>query len=386
VQSLPATPIRGQYWQNDGVTEPSAHRKNSADPYDALLVVSFGGPEQPSDVMPFLENVTRGRRIPRERLGDVAEHYYAFGGRSPINDQCRALVAAISDDFATAGLSLPVYWGNRNWHPLLPDTMAQLADDGIQRAAVFVTSAYSSYSGCRQYREDLAEALAAVGTGAPRLDKLRHYFHHPGFVEPMIDNTIAALAAAGHSESADVRLAFVTHSIPTASAQASGPTGNGYVTQHREVARLVADGVAALTGRRYQWDLALCSRSGSPEIPWLEPDIGDHIDHLAAQGVPAVVMVPIGFVSDHMEVIYDLDTEAVARAESAGIHVARAGTVGTDLRFVAMIRELLMERAHHERGHPVTRSSLGRIAPLHDACPAACCPNPRGAVPAACGL
>ncbi|HET6694243.1 MAG TPA: ferrochelatase, partial [Pedococcus sp.] len=321
-------------------------------PYDALLLVSFGGPERPEDVVPFLENVTRGRGIPRERLEEVGEHYFLFGGRSPINDQNREFLAAMREDLSSAGVDIPVYWGNRNWDPYLTDTVAQMAADGITRAACFVTSAYSSYSSCRQYRENLADAVAEV-EGAPRLERLRQYFNHPGFVEPVVDATLAAMADLPDAVREGAELVFVTHSIPTAMAETSGPPlegGNAYVRQHLAVAEEITARVRQETGRRHRHELVYCSRSGSPRVPWLEPDVNDHLEALAKRGVSAVVMIPVGFVSDHMEVIYDLDTEAMATAERLGLQTVRAATAGTDPRFVAMIRELVLERAAAERG------------------------------------
>ena len=354
-------------------------------PYDALLLVSFGGPEKPEDVVPFLENVTRGRGIPRERLEDVGEHYFLFGGRSPINDQNRGVLAALREDLSGAGIDLPVYWGNRNWDPYLRDTVAQMASDGITRAACFVTSAYSSYSSCRQYRENLADAVEGV-PDAPRLDKLRHYFNHPGFVEPVVDATLAALAELPDGVREGAHLAFVTHSIPLSMNDGSGPEGGAYVAQHRSVAAEVVERVRQETGRRHPHQLVFCSRSGAPHVPWLEPDVNDHLEHLSKSGVPAVVLVPVGFVSDHMEVIYDLDTEAIATAEKLGVPVVRAATPGVDTRFVAAVRDLLLERATIERGGEVVRAAVGSIEPLWDRCPVGCCPNPRGERPALCGV
>ena len=279
--------------------------------------MSFGGPEKPEDVVPFLENVTRGRGIPRERLEEVGEHYFLFGGRSPINDQNRAFLAALREDLAGAGIDLPVYWGNRNWDPYLTDTVAQMAADGVTRAACFVTSAYSSYSSCRQYRENLFDAVEGV-EGAPRLDKLRHYFNHPGFVEPVVDATLAALAELPDAVRDGAHLVFVTHSIPLSMNEGSGPDGGAYVAQHRSVATEVVERVRQETGRRHAHELVYCSRSGPPHVPWLEPDINDHLERLSDRGASAVVMVPIGFVSDHMEVIYDLDTEAARHRREAG--------------------------------------------------------------------
>ena len=349
-------------------------------PYDALLLVSFGGPERPADVLPFLENVTRGRGIPPERLEEVGRHYHLFGGRSPINDLNRALLDALRADLAAAGIDLPVYWGNRNWDPFLRDAVEQMAADGVTRAACFVTSAYSSWSGCRQYRENLFAAGDGV-PGAPRLDRLRHYFNHPGFVEPVVDAVLAALTDLPDGVRDEARLVFVTHSIPTSMNDASGPEGGADLAQHQDVAAVVADRVQATSGVARGHDLVFCSRSGSPQVTWLEPDVNDHLETLAGAGERAVVLVPVGFVSDHMEVVYDLDTEAVATAGTAGLEVRRASTPGTDPRFVAMVRDLLLERAAAERGEGPSRAALGETGPLWDRCPVGCCANPRGELP-----
>lgn len=325
--------------------------------YDAILIVSFGGPEAPDEVVPFLENVTRGRGIPRERLEQVGEHYFMFGGKSPINDQCRALIAALEQELRTRSIDLPVYWGNRNWDPMLADTVRQMTEDGVNSAIAFVTSATSSYSGCRQYRENIESARHEVGPAAPRIDKIRQFYDHPGFIEPMIDNVRAALDAAGP----DSRLVFTAHSIPTSMAETSD-----YEAQLREASRLIAGGVGAT-----EWDLVWQSRSGPPQIPWLEPDVNDHLEELADGGVSSVTLVPVGFISDHMEVLYDLDTEAVATAERLGLKLDRAATVGIDPRFVAMIVELVEER---RSGGP--RRALGELAVRPDFCPADCCPPP----------
>ena len=354
-------------------------------PYDALLLVSFGGPERPEDVVPFLENVTRGRGIPRERLEEVGEHYFQFGGKSPINDQNRELIAAVEEDLRSNGIDVPVYWGNRNWDPYLADTLRRMEADGIRRAACLVTSAYSSYSGCRQYRENLADAVAEVGPGAPRLDRLRHYFNHPGFIEPMVDATLAALADLGDAVRHDAHLLFVTHSIPLAMNDASGPEGGAYVAQHLSVVEEIVERVRQETGLRYAHELVYCSRSGPPHVPWLEPDVNDRLEELAAEGTQGVVVVPIGFVSDHMEVIYDLDTEASATAEKLGLEFARAATAGVDPRFVSMVRDLLVERAAVERGLDVRRKAVGARPASWDVCPAGCCANARGPRPALCG-
>ncbi|MFJ8478283.1 ferrochelatase [Kitasatospora sp. NPDC094011] len=368
---------------------------SGAAPYDALLLLSFGGPEAPEDVVPFLENVTRGRGIPKERLKEVGKHYFLFGGVSPINEQNRELLAALRKDFAEHGLDLPVYWGNRNWAPYLVDTLREMAADGHRRIAVLATSAYAGYSGCRQYRENLADALAVLaeeGRPVPTVDKLRHFYNHPGFIEPMIDATLAALAELPAGVRDGARLAFTTHSVPDAMAETSGAPddpargtpGGAYVAQHLDVARLIAAAVAERTGAADRpWRLVFQSRSGAPHTPWLEPDICDHLEAQHADGAPAVVMVPIGFVSDHMEVKYDLDTEAVAKAAELGLPVSRAATVGADPRFTAAVRELVLERAATERGEDVTRRVLGTLGPSHDVCAVACCPNPRAPRPAA---
>lgn len=380
---------------------PDQSVQPSPDPYDALLLLSFGGPEGPEDVVPFLENVTRGRGIPRERLKEVGRHYFLFGGVSPINAQNLELLHTLRKDFAEHGLDLPVYWGNRNWAPYLTDTLRELVADGHRRILVLATSAYASYSGCRQYRENLADALAALegeGLPLPRVDKLRHYFNHPGFVRPMVDATLAALAELPEDRRAGAHLAFTTHSIPTAAADTSGPVeahtedgeGGAYVAQHLDAARLIADAVREETGTPHPWRLVYQSRSGAPHIPWLEPDICDHLEELHGEGVPAVVMVPIGFVSDHMEVKYDLDTEATAKAAELGLPVSRASTVGADPRFAAAVRDLVLERAATERfaedraAAAPERCALGALGPSHDVCPVGCCPA-RSPRPAAAG-
>jgi len=350
--------------------------------YDALLLVSFGGPEGPDDVVPFLENATRGRGIPRERLVEVGAHYTRFGGVSPINEQNRALLAAVQADLAAARVDLPVYWGNRNWDPYLADVLRDMRADGVTRALCLMTSAYASYSGCRQYRENLADAVAEVeadGLGAaPALAKLRHYFDHPGFVEPMIDASVEAVRRLGVPRP---RLVFTTHSIPTANAAASGPGGDAYLDQHRAVATLIHAAVAARVDVEEGWDLVFQSRSGAPHIPWLEPDISDHLDALHARGVAGAVIAPIGFVSDHMEIVWDLDTVALDHAREIGLPAVRAGTAGTDPRFVGMVRELVLERV----GRAPARA-LSSSGPSYDVCPVGCCANPRGPRPAACGL
>ncbi len=357
-------------------------RNASVPPYDALLLLSFGGPEGPEEVVPFLENVTHGRGIPKERLAAVGEHYFLFGGVSPINEQCRQLIAAVERDLAANGLETPVYWGNRNWRPFLADTLRQMAQDGVRRALVFITSAYSSYSGCRQYREDLAAAVQqAEVADVLELDKIRSYFDHPGFVGPFADAAVAAFEELDPGVRDEAELVFVTHSVPLTYAETSD-----YLPQHEAVAQLVADRVAERTGRPRDWKLVYCSRSGPPTQPWLEPDVCDHLRERAEAGARAVVLVPIGFVSDHMEVKYDLDTQAAEVAGKLGLAFARAATPGVAPAFVAMVRELLTERAASEHGEPVERPGLSGLGPKPDVCAAGCCPNPRGAgKPALCG-
>jgi protoporphyrin/coproporphyrin ferrochelatase len=332
-------------------------------PYDALVVVSFGGPEGPDDVVPFLERVTAGRGIPRERLVEVGAHYALFGGVSPINAHNRALVAAVRAELAAHGHDLPVFWGNRNWHPLLADTVAEMADAGIRRALAFVTSAYGSYSGCRQYLDDIARARAEVGARAPIVDKLRTFHDHPGFVEPFREHVRAALASVPAERRATTRVVCTAHSVPRAQADAAP-----YLAQLQETAALVAE--VAAPG--IPWSLVFQSRSGPPQVPWLEPDVGDHLETLAAAGVTDVVLVPVGFTSDHMEVVYDLDTQAAARAAEAGVRLLRVPTPGTHPAFVAMVRELVEERLDPT----APRRALGRLGPGPDVCAAGCCPVP----------
>jgi ferrochelatase len=335
--------------------------------YDALLLVSFGGPENTADVLPFLRNVTRGRGVPEDRLTEVAEHYYHFGGVSPINEWCRGLVAALRREFAEHNVNLPIYWGNRNWPPMLVDAVQRMSGDGVQRALAFTTSAYGSYSSCRQYLEDLSAARAAVGASAPAIDKIRHFFDHPGFVHPFADNLAAALATVPPDSGHDVRILFTAHSIPNAMNEVSGPDGARYTDQIAETAQLVADAARTTVPHDVVWQ----SRSGSPETPWLGPDINDHLKSLAAEGVKSVVVSPIGFLSDHIEVMWDLDNEAKQTAEELGMTFHRAGTPGLDPRVITMVRELVAERTD---GVAVKR--LGKL-PLWNPNDDGCCPARR---------
>jgi ferrochelatase len=355
--------------------------------YDAFLLLSFGGPEGPRDVMPFLENVTRGRGVPRERLAEVAEHYQARGGVSPINDQCREMLAAIK----AAGLDLPAYWGNRNWHPFIEDTVRQMAQDGVRHAVAFATSAYSSYSACRQYWDDIDRAVAAVGPRAPKIDKIRPYFNHPGFIEPFAANAAAAMESLPADVRDGARLVFTAHSVPAGMAASSGSVSAGtarsaaaggrYAAELNEASRLIAERVR---GAGAAFDLVWQSRSGPPSAPWLEPDVCDHIRALAKDGVPAVVVVPVGFVSDHMEVVHDLDTEAREVARSLGLGFARAAAPGSSQRFARMAVELVAERSARASGDTAAGDALGTFGPAASDCPADCCryspKRPEGAV------
>ena len=335
-----------------------------APPVDSLLLVSFGGPEGPADVLPFMENVTRGRGIPTARLEEVSRHYLeVFDGVSPINAQARALKAALEGELARRGPDLPVYWGNRNWHPFLAEALSRMRDDGRRHALALVTSAFPSYSGCRQYREDWERARVEVGEGAPLVSKLRHYWAEDGFLSAV---TRAVLAT---EPGPDARLVFTAHSIPVVMARTSGPPDarGAYVAALEQAA-------ASVTGRLgggHAWDLVFQSRSGPPQVPWLEPDVGDHLVALHGQGVREAVMVPIGFTSDHVEVRYDLDLQAQQQVSHLpGFVVKRAATVGTDPEFVAMLRDLVVERLTGGE-----QASHGARA-THDRCPAGCCPPP----------
>jgi len=316
--------------------------------YDAVLFVSFGGPEKPDDVIPFLENVLRGKNVPRERMLEVAEHYQHFGGKSPINEQNREFIAALERELAARGPALPVYWGNRNWHPFLADTVRQMQAAGVKRALAFATSAFGSYSGCRQYLEDIDRARAAVGAGAPEIHKLPPFSNHPGFVGAMADRVRTALQSLPEKRRAAAALVYTAHSVPLSMAQSSP-----YVSQLQEACRAVSEAVGREGALVYQ------SRSGPPEQPWLGPDVGEYLRQLHA---PDVVLAPIGFLSDHMEVVYDLDTEAAALCRELGIGMTRAATVGTHPLFVAAVRDMIAERAD------------GRVT--YEACRADCCAPP----------
>lgn len=356
--------------------------------YDAFLLLGFGGPERPEDVMPFLENVTRGRGVPRERLEAVSHHYLALGGVSPINDQNRALLAALGDAFEARGIRLPRYWGNRNWDPYLAPTLRQIAADGHRRVLALATSAYASYSGCRQYREDVARALAETGLeGRLAVDKVRLYFDHPGFVEPFASGLAAALGElADAGVAADqTRVLFTTHSIPLAMAEASGPRGRfdadgAYVAQHQAAIECVLALVRERGVAVPAWSLVYQSRSGSPHVPWLEPDINDALRDARAEGATAAVIVPIGFVSDHVEVVWDLDHEARETCDELGIRMLRVATPGTDPRFVGAIADLVANRIAGQAG-----AALSPLGPWPSVCAAGCCANPRGDLPTVAG-
>jgi protoporphyrin/coproporphyrin ferrochelatase len=367
--------------------DPSAFRlPSSSSPYDALLLVSFGGPEGPDDVMPFLENVVRGKNVPQQRLIEVARHYQLFDGVSPINAQNRALLVALVAELNAHGPQLPVYWGNRHWHPLLPDVLQQMAEDGIRHALALVTSAFGSYPGCRQYLEDIERARREVGPEAPRVDKLRLFYNHPGFIEAMADRAWDALEQVPAERRAAARLIYTAHSIPVETARVSP-----YEEQLREACGLVSErlgrqgGLSPSAGEQPRdagtsggtipisdgpgWQLVYQNRSGPPSQQWLGPDVRDHLRELARDGqAHDVVLVPIGFLSEHMEIVYDLDVEVADLCEQLGLNMVRAEVVGCHPRFVKMIRELVLERT--ENG---PRSVLGTHGPWPDDCPERCC-------------
>jgi ferrochelatase len=355
--------------------------------YDALLLTSFGGPEGPDDVIPFLERVTAGRGIPIERLAEVGTHYLTMGGVSPINAQNRQLLAAISEKLASRDLNLPIYWGNRNSNPFFADTIYQMHSAGHRRVLALATSAYSSYSGCRQYRENLAQALAETGlTDSMTIDKVRHSFDHPGFVEPFAEGLVSAIRTM-ESEglgAADIHVLFSTHSIPTSMAETSGPPGmrtelaeDVYVAQHKATISAVLESAQRpLNSPLPKWSLVYQSRSGAPHTPWLEPDIGDAIKEAATRGVRAVIVIPIGFVSDHVEVIWDLDRVAKGIAEGLGLGFIRIATPGVGDEFVSGIVDLIEERIGS-----ADRKALSPLGPWPDFCAVGCCPNPRAELP-----
>ncbi|MGB9181820.1 MAG: ferrochelatase [Pyrinomonadaceae bacterium] len=327
--------------------------------YDAILLLSFGGPEGMDEVMPFLENVLRGRNVPQERMREVAHHYELFGGRSPINSQNRALIAALEKELEANGPRLPIYWGNRNWHPLLADTLREMARDGIRNALAFVTSAYSSYSGCRQYTEDIERARLEVGPNAPHVYKLRAFYNHPGFIEPNVEQVRAALNQIPESKRGETEIAFTAHSIPQAMAASCD-----YEAQLQETCRLISGGLG-----HDRWRLVFQSRSGPPTQAWLDPDICDYLRELKTSGATDVIIAPVGFISDHMEVIYDLDTEARQLCEEIGLNMIRAATVGTHPVFIRMIRELILERITPN----FERRALGTRRAQPDVCAPDCC-------------
>ena len=331
----------------------------NASHYDALLFVSFGGPEGREDVLPFLENVLRGKPVPRERMLEVAEHYYHFDGVSPINGQNRDLINAVKRELEDQQIQLPIYWGNRNWHPMLNDTLEEMQNDGVKKALVFITSAYSSYSGCRQYRENIEEAKSTLPDGLLETDKIRVFYNHPGFVNTIADLLIESLNQFEESARESATILFTAHSIPESMA-----ANCSYASQLQETARLVMQAVG-----ENPWHLVYQSRSGPPSQPWLEPDVCDFIGTLNAKESPShLAIVPIGFISDHMEVMFDLDIEAKDMCEELNIKMVRVPTVGTSPQFVKMIIELIRERMEN-----IEQRSLGDMGPSHDVCPIDCC-------------
>ena len=337
-------------------------RANLATDYDALLIVGFGGPERPEDVFPFLENVTRGRNVPRERLQTVARQYELFGGKSPLNDQVRDLIAALEAELRRRNIDLPIFWGNRNWHPFLADAMRQMAEAGRRRGLALVLAAYSSYSSCRQYLEDIERARVSVGSAAPLVDKIRVFYNHPGFIAAAADRLQAAWEKIPAQRRERAHVAFTAHSIPLSMAR-----NCRYEEQLQETCRLICERLA-IPESRYR--LVYQSRSGRPSDPWLEPDIGDYLAELQSRGVSDVVVMPVGFLSDHVEVLYDLDVEAQRKSRELGLAMARAQTVGTHPAFVAMLADLIEERLAD-----APRQAIGRFGPSHDVCPSDCCPR-----------
>jgi len=367
--------------------------------YDAVLLASFGGPEGQDDVLPFLRNVTRGRGIPDERLEEVSHHYRANGGISPINQQNRELKAGMEAELAARGIGLPVFWGNRNWAPYIPQTLQDIYDAGHRKVLMVTTSAYSCYSSCRQYREDIGIALTETGLdGRLEVDKVRQYFDHPGFVEPFVEGTAAGLAdvraqlAAAGTPDAPVHILFATHSIPTRDAEAAGRSDaeprhfeedSAYVAQHLASGTEVIRRVEAGTGDTAPWSLVYQSRSGAPHVPWLEPDINDAIEELAGQGIKGIVIVPLGFVSDHMEVVWDLDTEALETCARLGLAATRVPTPGTHRKFVGGLVDLICERTADN--NIADRPHLTKLGPWYDVCRPGCCANFRGEKPTIAG-
>lgn len=337
--------------------------------YDAILVLSFGGPEKKDDVIPFLENVLRGKNVPRQRLLEVAEHYNHFDGVSPINQQCRDLIRALRAELDDHQINLRIYWGNRNWHPMLADTLRDMKADGVRRVLTFVTSGFSSYSGCRQYREDILRAQSEIGDSQISFDKIRVFYNHPDFISVVAQNVQEAI---DRLSTPDLHVAFTAHSIPATMSRTSD-----YEQQLTESCRLVAE---TLKLQETQWELVYQSRSGRPQDPWLEPDICDHLKALRAAGTTAVVISPIGFLSDHMEVMYDLDDEAAKLGIDLGISIQRAHTPGTHPTFISMIRKLIQERLHNQKPQCV-----GKFGPNHDVCPVDCCPAPPRRSPSSSG-
>ena len=379
----------------DPLAGVDANGRMEPKPYDAVVLASFGGPEGQEDVIPFLRNVTRGRGIPDERLEEVSHHYRAFGGISPINAQNRALKQALEAELQRRGIDLPVLWGNRNWAPFIADTFREAYDAGHRRVLAVSTSAYSCYSSCRQYREDFGMALLETGLdGKLEVDKVRQYFDHPGFVEPFAEGVAAGLAtvraelAAKGEPDAPIHIMFATHSIPIGDAEAAGPRGvefdggSAYVAQHLATAQAVLDRVPEAAGA--DWSLVYQSRSGAPHIPWLEPDINDALQELPGKGAKGVVIVPLGFVSDHMEVVWDLDTEALQTCAELGLAATRVPTPGVHRKFVEGLVDLVCERT--EKNNIADRPALTKLGPWMDVCMPNCCANRRGEKPAVAGL
>jgi ferrochelatase len=352
-------------------TEQSSTMSNSNysnSGYDAILLLSFGGPEGKDEVIPFLENVLRGKNVPRERMEAVAHHYYLFDGVSPINGHCRELIKALKSELENSNIALPVFWGNRNWHPMLADTLLEMKNKGVKKALAFVTSAYSSYSSCRQYLEDIEKAQKEVGVGAPQVDKIHAFYNHPKFIETNRKNLEDALNTIAPEKRQATHIAFTAHSIPKFMSD-----NCAYEQQLNETATRLAQAL-----NHTHWQMVYQSRSGPATQPWLDPDICDHLKALRAQDVENVVIAPIGFLCDHMEVIYDLDVEAKKLSEEIGLSLVRVKTPGTDALFVEMIKDLIAERLDPDK----PKAAAGDSGPRENFCAPDCCPSGRPAMPA----
>lgn len=363
---------------------------DTASPYDALLICSYGGPYAPDDVIPFLRNVTKGKGIPEERLKVVGEHYYRFGGKSPINEQNQALAETLTKELVNRGITLPIIVGNRNWYPYTEDTLRNAKAFGAKRILSLITSAYASYSGSRQYREHLAEVKTLLEPAAPEIDVLRPFYNQRGFITANVEAIKTALNELG-ADLTETHIAYVTHSIPLTMNEASAATGPSYLQQHEDVAQAIDRQLQEDYNATAQSSLSFCSRSGDPRVPWLEPDISDRIEQLANKGVKKIVIAPIGFISDHMEVIFDLDVEALEAAEEHDMQAVRAASVGTSPTFISSLADMITERATRERGETSQTPDIHPYAqtkPFPDTAPPGSCrmrPNQITGIPVLAG-